>query len=95
MPVLLVADVFHPVDDLAILLFPNGDVRHGCGGCGSVPVLLAGGEPDHIAGADLLDGAAFALGPAKTGGYDQRLAERMRVPGRARARLEGDAGALD
>jgi len=29
LPVLLVRDVFHPIDDLAVELFLNGDVRDG------------------------------------------------------------------
>ena len=60
----------------------------------AVPVLLAGREPDDVAGADLLDRPALALRPADTRGHDQRLAERMGVPRRARARLEGDLRAL-
>src|ERR1700733_11888291 len=44
---------------------------------------------------DLLDRAAFALGPAAAGGDHERLAERMSVPRGARAGLEGDRGALD
>ena len=51
------------------------------------------GGTNDVAGADFLDGAARALRPAAAGGDDQRLAERMRVPGGARAGLEGDAGA--
>ena len=31
-PVLFVADLFHPVDDLAVERFLNGDMRHGRGG---------------------------------------------------------------
>lgn len=50
------------------------------------------GEPDHVAGADLLDGATLALDPAAARGDDQRLPERVRVPGRAGAGLEGDQG---
>ena len=91
--VLFVADLFHPVDDLAVELFLNGDVRHGGGRRGAVPVLLAGREPDHIAGPDFLDRPALALRPAAAGRDDQGLAERMRVPCGARARLERDAGA--
>src|SRR5215217_641542 len=48
-PVLLVGDVLHPVDGLAALLLLDGDVGHGGRGAGPVPVLLAGGEPDHVA----------------------------------------------
>ncbi len=59
-------------------------------GDGAVPVLLARREPDHVAGADFLDRAAFALHPAAAGGDDQDLAERMRVPRGAGAGLEGD-----
>ena len=39
-------------------------------------------------------GSAFALRPAAAGRDDESLPERMRVPCSARARLEGDAGAL-
>ena len=60
-----------------------------------MPMLFAGLEPDDIAGADFLDRAAIALHAAAAGGDDQRLAERVRVPGRARARLECDQGAGD
>ncbi len=40
--ILIVADLFHPLDDLAVFLLLNGDVRHG--GCWrrAVPMLLAG-----------------------------------------------------
>ena len=93
--VLFVADLFHPVDDLAVELFLNGDVRHGRGRRGAMPVLLAGREPDHIAGPDLLDRSALALSPAAAGRHDQGLTERMRMPCGPRARLEGDAGALN
>src|SRR5438128_2729251 len=72
--ILRVAHVLHPLDDLAVLLLLDGDVRHGGGGGGSVPVLFAGREPDHVAGMDLLRRGAFALRPAATGGHDERLA---------------------
>src|SRR5207245_3005731 len=32
--ILLVADLLHPVDHLAVFLFLNGDVGHGCGSRG-------------------------------------------------------------
>jgi hypothetical protein len=47
---LFVADLFHPVDGLAVELFLNGDVGHGGGGRGPVPMLLAGREPDDVEG---------------------------------------------
>jgi len=61
--ILFVADLFHPVDNLAVGLFLNSDVRHGRSWCGTVPVFLAGREPDHITRPDLLDWSAFALDP--------------------------------
>jgi hypothetical protein len=38
--VLFGASRFHPVHDLAVKLFLNGDVRHGCGWRGTVPMFL-------------------------------------------------------
>jgi hypothetical protein len=58
-----------------------------------VPVLFARGEPHDIAQSNLFDWPAPTLRPAHTGGDDQGLAERVRVPCRARARLERDARA--
>src|SRR3954451_7267260 len=75
---------------LAVLLLLDGDVAHGGRGRRAVPVLLARLEPDHVPPPDILDGPALALDPAAAGGDDQRLAERVGVPGRARAGLEGD-----
>jgi hypothetical protein len=42
-----------------------------------------------------LDRAAFALDPTQTGCDEQRLPKRMRMPGRARAWLEGDTTGAD
>ena len=64
--VLLVADLFHPVDDLAVELFGDGDVAHRGRRRRAKPVLLAGRKPDNVAGADFLDWAAPALHPAAT-----------------------------
>src|SRR5262245_8016535 len=58
--VLFVADLFHPIGDLAVEPFLNGDVRHRARGRGAVPVLFAGREPDHVARPNLLDGPAPA-----------------------------------
>ena len=63
-PILLVADLFHPVDDLAVQRFLNGDMRHCRRRRGAVPVLLAGRKPDHVAWPDFLDRPAPALRPA-------------------------------
>ena len=64
-PVLRVADLLHPIDDLVVELFLDGDVGHGRGWRGAVPVLLAGREPDDVARADFLHRSAFALHPAE------------------------------
>ena len=92
-PVLVVADLLQPIDGLAALRFLDGDVRHGGGRRGAVPVLFAGREPDDVAGTDLLDRAAIALRPAAPRRDDQGLPQRMGMPGGTRARLERDAGA--
>src|ERR1700739_3516101 len=67
LPVLLVGDLFHPIDHLAIQFFLDCYMRHCRGRRGTVPVLLARREPDHVARPDLLDGAAFTLSPAAAG----------------------------
>src|ERR1022692_2289987 len=71
--VLFVADLFHPVDNFPGELFLNGNVRHGCGRRRPMPVLLAGREPDHLTGPDLLDRSAFALRPAAASRDDEGL----------------------
>ncbi len=63
-PILLFTDVLHPIDNLTVELFLNGDVRHGGGGGGPMPVLFAGRKPYDITGTDFFDCSAFALGPA-------------------------------
>jgi hypothetical protein len=93
--VLFVTDLLHPIDNFPVLLFLNCDVRHGRRGCCAVPVLLAGREPDHITGPDLLNWSAFALSPPTASRDDESLAERMRVPRGPRSGLESYAGALN
>src|SRR3954469_11605006 len=86
--ILLVGDVFEPIHRLAIELLLHGDVRHRRRWRRAVPVLFARGEPHDITGPNLFNGSAPALDAAGPGGHDQRLAERMGVPGGARAWLE-------
>ena len=93
--VLLFTYGFEPVHNFSVELFLDGDMGHGGGESGPVPVFFAGGKPDDIAGTDLLDGRAFALSQAAAGGDDQRLAERVGMPCGSRARLEGDACTLN
>ena len=64
--VLLVGDLFHPLDDLAVERFLNGDMRHGGSRRGTVPVPHAGWKPDDIAWPDFLDRAAFASAPGRS-----------------------------
>ena len=58
-------------------------------------MLLAGREPDDVAGTDVLDRAAFALDAAGAGRDQEGLAERVGVPGGPCPGLERDAGAGD
>jgi hypothetical protein len=89
---LFVADFFHPVDDLAVECFLNGDMRDGGGWRGAMPVLLVRRKGDDVAGTNLFDWPAFALGSTATGGNDLRLTEWMGVPCGASTGLERDAG---
>ena len=59
-------------------------------GRGAVPMFLAGREEHDVAGANFLDRAALALRPAAAQRDDEDLAERVRMPGGARAGLERD-----
>src|SRR5438309_801992 len=91
--VLFGGDVLHPVDDLAVESFLNGDVSHAGDGCGSVPRLLSRCERHDISWVNLLDGTAFALRPSAACGDDEGLAEWVGVPCGAGSGLEGNAGA--
>ena len=64
--------------------------RHRRGWRRAVPMLLAGRNPDHVARPDLLYRPAPALCTAAARRHDQRLPQRVRMPGRAGARLERD-----
>ena len=87
--------MLHPVDYLAVFLLLNGDVRHASDRRRAMPVLLAGREPNYVSRTNLFDRATFALRPAAASRYDERLAERMRVPCSPRTRLKRNARALN
>src|SRR5258708_34585223 len=68
--VLVIADLFHPLDVLAIELLLHRDVRQcRCRRC-PMPVLLAWREPHHVAWLDHLNGAAPSPPPAGTRLHD-------------------------
>lgn len=66
------------------------DVRHRSRGRGAVPMLQPRRKPNDIARANLLHGTPFALHPAEARGDDERLSQRMSVPGSASTGLEDD-----
>src|SRR3954471_4090473 len=63
--ILLVRNLLHPINGLAVELLLNGDVAHGRGRRGAVPMLLTRCEPHHVARPDLLNRAALTLNPAE------------------------------
>src|SRR5258708_31541573 len=91
--ILFVVDLFHPVGALAVELFNNGNVRHGRGCRGAVPMLLTRREPDHVTGPNLLDWASSALCPTAASRPDQGLAQRGGAPCTAGAGPNRDARA--
>jgi hypothetical protein len=91
--VFLVADLFQPINGFAIKLFLNRNVGHGRRWRRAVPMLLARRKPDHIAGPDFFNRPAPALRATATRGHNQRLPQRMGMPGRPGAGLERNARA--
>src|SRR5438270_9671008 len=81
--VLFVADLFHPIGGLAVETFLNGDMRHGRGWRGTVPMFLTWLEPNHVPWPNDLDRTTPALYPAAAISHDQGLAQRVAVPGGA------------
>src|SRR5579863_3037131 len=88
--ILLVTDMFHPVHGSAVQSLLDGDMTHRRRRRCTVPLLLTGLEPYRIARTDAFDRLAVALYSSGAGDDDQRLPQRVRVPGRARPRFEGD-----
>lgn len=82
--------MLHPVDNFAIELFLNCDVRHRRGGRRPVPMLFARCEPHHIPWPDFLNRAALTLSPATAKCDNECLAQRMRMPGGAGTRFKRD-----
>src|SRR5215831_6799240 len=90
-PVLLVANLFQPVDVLTIEHLLDGDMCHtGCG-CRAMPMFFARWEPHYVARSDFLDRTPITLNPAKAGHDDQRLSKWVRMPSRAGTWLESNA----
>src|SRR5947209_16165946 len=76
--VLIVGDMLHPVDDLAIFLLLNCDMCHADARRGAVPVFFAREKPDHVTRTALLDRPAPAPSPAQPRRADERLDNRKR-----------------
>src|SRR4029077_10652057 len=72
--VLLIADLFHPVDYFAVERFLNGDMLHRSRRRSTVPMLLTRRKPDDIARPDVLGRAAATLRQSKARHDDERLA---------------------
>ena len=70
--IFFVADLFHPLDTLAVEMFDNGNVRHGRRARRAVPMLLIRWAADHVAWSDFHDRAAPTL--------DQTAARRHNRP---------------
>jgi hypothetical protein len=71
--VLLVADLFHPINCLAVEFFLNSDMSHGCDERGPMPVLLLRCDLYDIAGLDLLDRTSPTPHSSTSGRNDQGL----------------------
>jgi hypothetical protein len=91
--VLVVADLFQPLDDLPVELFLNGGVRHCRGWRSTMPMFFARREPDHISRMNLFNRTTLALHPTAAGRDNQRLTQRVSMPCSSGAGFECDTGA--
>src|SRR5437660_2093995 len=92
--VLFAAYLLHPAHDLAVEFLLDGEVRQRAIWRGAMPMFLSGRTRDHISGMNLFDATPPALHEAPTRRHDERLTQRMGVPGRAGSRLERDVRTL-
>lgn len=82
--------MLHPFGSLAVECLGKSNVRHTHVLAGAMPMLGMGRDPDNITRPNLLNRTFPMLYEADTCGDDQRLAQRVGMPSRARARLEGN-----
>lgn len=88
--ILCICHLCQPHDSYAIERSGDRYVSHCRRWRRAMPMFVTGWANDHIASPDLNDRTAFALGPAAAGSYYKCLSQRVRMPGRARARLKSD-----
>jgi hypothetical protein len=73
-PVLLIADLFHPVGGSAAKLLLNGDMGHCRGLRGAMPMLFTWRNPNNVARENFLDRSATpGLRQTATSCHDQSL----------------------
>src|SRR5687768_422021 len=80
-PILLVADLLHPIHASAVDHVRDGDMAHAVSRGGSMPMLHARRRPDDVTWLHLQLLAAPFLHPSCPGRDDQDLASRMGMPG--------------
>src|SRR3954453_6014477 len=90
---LFIGDFLQPGDVLPVYRAGNGEVGHRGGGGSAMPVLDARRAPNNVTGPDFLHGPAPFLGKSHTRNHQEMLSGRMRMPSRARTRLEGHQSA--
>src|SRR5438132_3449525 len=62
--IFFITHLFHPLDCLAVEVFQDCDVRHGCGWRGAVPMLLTRRAPNNVTRPNFLFWTALALHPS-------------------------------
>lgn len=83
--------MFHEISRLTIEVFLDGNMGYGSGGCGTMPMLFVGSDPGDIAWSDFPRGLTPELYQAASCCHDQGLTQRVDMPRRSCAWLEGDA----
>src|SRR5579875_532194 len=78
-PVLLIRNMLHPLDYLAVPSLLNRDMRQCRIRSRAMPVLFTRRKPHNITRPDLFNRSPLTLHPAAASRHDQHLSQRMRV----------------
>jgi hypothetical protein len=88
--VILLGHVLHPHGRGAVQALGDGDVGHGGGGRGAMPMNFVCGKPNRVTRSHLLVWGALPSDLSSARCDNQDLSGGVRMPSRPSSRFEGD-----